>query len=100
MDGIERDIQEKRFVLRLRFDEAHGFLGNQVRRVTFLNDGLAITVPIGLPVANVGEVIERAKEMAISVIESPRARIIGRIETPEMPLTADRRGVPSLTQGL
>jgi len=100
VDTVERHIEEERFLLGLPGDHAAGLVAEQVRRVACLLHLLPVAIPVDLPAAFVGEVIEHAEVVPVVVVEAARQRQVGRLEFAEVPLADDLGGVAGLLEGV
>src|SRR4051794_12738831 len=68
--------------------------------VTFVVIRHTITEPIDLVFAHMGEVIQRALQMAIPMIEPARIWPVFLLHTAKMPLAADCGGITSFLEDL
>lgn len=98
MHGIERNVEEQRFALRLILDDARGLAGEQVRRVALVMIGFAVAIPVMFAIPHVREVVERTEEMAVPRIEPARVRPITLVKTAEMPFADHGGRVASFAQ--
>ena len=100
VDRVERDVQEERLLPGGLGDEPGRLLGDQVGAVALVAADLVVAVPVEPAVAQVRVVVDRAVVVAVLVVEPAARRQVLRPEVAEVPLAADRRGVPRLLQRL
>ena len=68
VDPVERDVEEKGFGFVSGFNEPAGFVGHQVGGVSGFLQRCAISVPVGVGVALVREIVQSTEEVAILVV--------------------------------
>lgn len=78
MHGIERHIHEERFIMALsRFDQAYGFIRDQLGRVALFIDGALIAMPVVNGIASrsimhdcLGVVVDPPGVVAVLIVEA------------------------------
>ena len=92
--AVERHIKEEGFRLIGGFDNFAGFLSDQVRRVAFFLEWLAVAIPVELVHALMGIVVEHPEKVSVLVVKATGVRLIGFLEFTEVPFARERGVIP------
>jgi len=91
--GVEGHVKKQRLIGGFFLNQANGFAGDEVRRVTFVTVYAVIPVPIKTTVAPVAKVVDVTVVVAVLVVEAAARRGGSGIEMTEVPFGRDGGGV-------
>src|SRR5262249_41246212 len=98
--GVEGDVEKEWLGLVVLFDEADRFVAEKFCGVAFVAANGVVAMPVETAVTVMREIIERAVEMAVLMVEAATRGQVDALKMTKMPLATDGSEVAGILQGL